>query len=291
MGMATQPTPSAEDVPPAIAEIDYVARWRQIVERRRVQMDAAYARAGIVHPDYWDRRPVRLRAADPFVDRVVAAAGAGSTVLDVGAGTGRHTLALAPHVAHVTAIDPSGAMIGLLREDVAAHKVENVTAIETEWMQAQVDHADVVICSHVLYPIADVVPFIEKLEAAAKQRVFVYLRADPIATDFGFWRDFHGEPLQDQPTHRDLFNVLAEMGVMADVEVVQTPFHWSFESLDDATRQLAGGLCLADDDETSRTRLRELIRERWDVSDAAVSPPGRSSRSAIFSWAPRTIAR
>jgi SAM-dependent methyltransferase len=293
--MSTEQPTSGDQVPPQIPEIDYVARWRQIVERRRVQMDSAYARAGIVHADYWGRRAKSYRAAthgataqDPFVERVLRTSGESSSVLDVGAGTGRHTLAPAPHVARVTAVDPSSAMLGLLREDVATQRLENITTIQAEWMDAEVERADVVICSHVLYPIADVVPFVEKLETAAKQRVFVYLRVDPIATDFGFWADFHGEPLQHQPSHHDLFNVLVQIGIMADVEIVATPFTWSFESFDEAVHQLAGALCLADDDERSRSKLRELVRERWAEVDGRVAPPPRQSRSAIFSWTPRS---
>ena len=287
-----------DPVPPSPQAIDYVARWRQIVERRRVQMDSAYARAGIVHADYWGRRAQSYRAAthaataqDPLIERVRRVAGATSTLLDVGAGTGRHTLALAPHVGHVTAVEPSDAMLGLLRGDVAEQRMSNVTSVQSEWMNADVGPADVVICSHVLYPIADVVPFVDKLEASANERIFVYLRADPIATDFGFWADFHGEPLQDQPTHRDLFNVLLQVGILADVEIVPTPFHWSFESLDNAVDQLAGALCLSDGDEASRKRLRDLMRERWEEADGRVMPPERASRSAIFSWAPRKPAQ
>jgi SAM-dependent methyltransferase len=292
--MTTHPANSAEQLPLPVPEIDYVARWRQIIERRRMQMDTAYERAGIVHADYWGRRAKSYRAAthaatadDPLIERVLRIAGGETSVLDVGAGTGRHTLALAPRVGRVTAVEPSDAMLGLLREDIAAQKLHNVDTVQAEWMDADVQRADVVICSHVLYPIADVVPFIEKLEACAEQRVFVYLRADPVPTDFGFWKDFHGESLQDQPTHRDLFNLLVQTGIMADLEIVPTTFHWSFESLDDAANQLAGALCLRDDDEPSRARLRELMRERWDEVEGRVMPPPRPTRSAIVSWAPR----
>ena len=111
--MTTHPA-NSEQLPAPVPEIDYVARWRQIIERRRAQMDSAYARAGIVHADYWGRRAKSYRAAthaatadDPLIDRVLRVAGAGSSVLDVGAGTGRHTLALAPRVGQVSAVEPS----------------------------------------------------------------------------------------------------------------------------------------------------------------------------------------
>ena len=41
-----------------------------------------------------------------------------TTLLDVGAGTGRFSLALAPHVNHIIAVEPSKAMLDFLRQDL-----------------------------------------------------------------------------------------------------------------------------------------------------------------------------
>src|SRR2546426_1199344 len=124
------PPDSAAVTPPEVQKIDSARRWAQIVERRRVQMETAYAAAGIVNADYWGKRAKTYRQAlhervdeDPFLQRVGAAVTPDSTVLDVGAGTGRHTLALAPQVARVVAVDPSPAMLGLLTQDVEARSL------------------------------------------------------------------------------------------------------------------------------------------------------------------------
>jgi len=290
MTATTQP----EATPAPVERIDYLARWAQIVERRRVQMEAAYAKAGMSNVDYWGRRAKTYRAAlhqrtddDPFFVRVRAEVDAQTTVIDVGAGTGRHTLALAPHVARVTAVEPSAAMLGLLREDLDEAKLTNVETVAAEWQQAEVAPADIVICSHVLYPIADVVPFVRKLAAHATRRVFVYLRADPLPTDFGLWREFHGEPLQLQPTHMDLLNVLAQLDIMADVEVVEHRFSWTFEDIDEAAAQVRNSVCLREDDVAATAKLRALLEKqlvRWP--NGRLGPEVGSARSAVISWAP-----
>jgi len=286
-------TPDAA-LPPTVPPIDYVRRWAQIVERRRAQMDAAYAEARQSSGDYWAKRAKAYRQAlhertdeDPFFLRVRAATTADSSVLDVGAGTGRHTLALAPHVRRVTAVDPSAAMLGLLREDMQVQQLRNVETIEREWMAADVEQADVVICSHVLYPIADVVPFLRKLEASARERVFIYLRADPLPTDMGLWSEFHGVPLQHQPVHMDLLNVLAQIGVFADVEVVEHRFTLTYASVDEAMEQVRNSLCLREDDAAASAKLRRLLDERlvsWPTG--RIGPRVESARSAIMSWRP-----
>lgn len=282
----------AEPVPPPVPPIDYVQRWHDIVERRRVQMDNAYEAAGRTSGDYWARRAKQYRQAlhersdtDPFFLRVRSACTPETSVLDVGAGTGRHTLALAPHVKRVTAVDPSAAMLGFLKEDAAAQSLGNITAIESGWMEADIEPHDIVICSHVLYPIADVVPFVRKLTSHARDRVFVYLRIDSLPTDMGLWQEFYGEPLQPQPGAHDLFNLLAQIGLMADFEVVRHSFTWTFADMDEAETQVANTLCLRDDDAASRQKLRALL-ERTLVphENGRLGPDVASARSAIISW-------
>ncbi len=283
-----------DTTPPPVQRIDGLGRWRQIVERRRVQMEAAYARAGIGTVDYWGKRAKTYRAAlherideDPFLLRVLREVTIESTVLDVGAGTGRHTLELAPRVARVTAVDPSAAMLGLLREDMAARGLTNVDAVQGEWLLTEVPPADVAICSHVLYPIADIEPFIRKLAASARQRVFIYLRVDPLPTDMGLWAEFHGEELQGQPSHMDLLLALADTAIVPDVEIMHHRFTWTFGDVDEALAQVRNSLCLAEDDASATARLRTMLEQRlvrWP--NGRLGPDVGSPRSAIISWAP-----
>jgi len=281
-------------LPPEITPIDYVQRWHDIVERRRAQMDTAYAAAGIDNADYWGRRAKTYRQAlherieeDPFLIRVRRDVTPETTVLDVGAGTGRHTLALAPHVKRVVAVDPSPAMLGFLKEDVAEQKLTNVETVASAWLDAEVEPAEVVLCSHVLYPIADPVLFIRKLESSARQRVYVYLRVDPLPTDFGLWSEFYGVSLQTQPTHLDLINLLAQMGIAAEVEIVQHRFTWTFADIEEAVVQVRNSLCLREDDAAGAAKLRALLESRlirWP--NGRLGPAIESARSAIISWQP-----
>jgi SAM-dependent methyltransferase len=282
-----------EALPPEIPPVDGLRRWKDIVERRRVQMDAAYARAGIDSADYWGRRAQAYRAAlhertdeDPFLVRVKSALDADTTVIDVGAGTGRHTIALAPLVKRVTAVEPSDAMLGLLRQDAEEQRLTNVETVASDWLSAAVAPADLVICSHVLYPIGDIAPFVRKLAEKAKGRVFIYTRVDAMPTDMGLWGAFYGVPLQLQPSHLDLLNALAELGIVPDVEIVEHRFTWTFASLDEAVVHVRNSLCLREDDDVATAKLRGLLEARlitW--ANGRLGPQIGSTRSAIISWA------
>lgn len=57
-----------------------------------------------------------------------------SVVVDLGAGTGAFTLAVAPHVRSVVAVDTSPAMLDVLRARVAAARSANVECVESGFL-------------------------------------------------------------------------------------------------------------------------------------------------------------
>jgi len=143
-----------------------VERWQELLQARARQMDAAYARLGRTSADFWDRRArgfhrsTRENASDdPFYKHLRNAVTARDSVLDVGAGTGRFALALAPHVRQVTALEPNGSMLHYLRQEIEASGTSNIVTMQARWEDVSADlRADIVICSHVLYPIVEIVP-------------------------------------------------------------------------------------------------------------------------------------
>jgi precorrin-6B methylase 2 len=126
-----------------------------------------------VHPYVWQDKArayheaVRRRWVTPDSSRdfIAADLGAhpGETVLDIGAGTGAWAVFLAHYAQHVTALDPSPAMLDLLHENVAAAGLTNVTIVEGGWPEADAASHDVVLCSHALYGVADFAAFVDKM--------------------------------------------------------------------------------------------------------------------------------
>src|SRR6516164_8019649 len=99
-------------------------RWHEILDARAQQMDAAYGRLGRTSADFWERRARGFHRStkdtvshDPFYLQLCDKVDSHTSLLDVGAGTGRFSLALAPLVNHIIAVEPSKAMLDFLRQD------------------------------------------------------------------------------------------------------------------------------------------------------------------------------
>jgi SAM-dependent methyltransferase len=267
-----------------------VERWDALLQARAQQMDAAYARLGRTSADFWDRRARGFHrttrdtvARDPFFARLRREVTPQTTVLDVGAGTGRFTLALAPLVQHVTAVEPSAAMLDYLRQDMSEQGLNNISIVQTTWEDAPGNlSADMVICSHVLYPIMDIVPFLAKLQAAAQRACYLYLRANHIdALTAHLWRHFHGDERCLPPGYIHALDVLFEMGIYADVEIVKLPVSMRFPSLDVAVNELLEQLILPGDEQT-RTQLRKLLEDWLVERDGMLVPPVEETICAII---------
>ncbi len=267
-----------------------IERWHEILDARAKQMDAAYAHLGRTSADFWERRAKNYHrstqetvTSDPLYLKLRQEVTRDMTVLDVGAGTGRFALALAPYAQHVTAVEPNATMLNYLKRDAIGEELPNISLLYTSWQEAPTDlSADIVICSHVLYPIWDIDTFITKLRTATRRACYIYMRAVHFDTSTSpLWKHFHGDERRPAPSYIHALNVLFEMGIYADVEIVRMPGGLRYPSLEVATEELLEQLILPDDAQT-RGELWRLL-EAWLIErDGAFIPPIDTQTSAIM---------
>ncbi len=267
-------------------------RWRKLVRARLAEMERLHPGRGAIGAAFWDTRakryssrmPVTAATADPFYRRLRRATGRRSTVLDVGAGPGRFTLALAPHVAAVTAVDPSRGMLDICRRQARKLGLDNVTCVHGRWEETEVPPADVAFSSYVLPLIADAPRFLFKLDQAAAERAFLYLGAFSLdAVMDPLWRHFHGTPRKPGPTYLDAVDVLRELGLSPEVEVVEVASRARFKTPAEAAKDYRDQLCLPDTTEV-RKELRGLLADWLVPRDGALGPPLKTVPAAIISW-------
>jgi SAM-dependent methyltransferase len=259
---------------------DWAGRWRQLVEDRE---SAARKDGGHSDPKYWDRRaPTFARSTtgrtEQFLEVVWPFITPRTTVIDVGAGAGRHAVPIAERAEWVTAVEPSEGMRALMPS------LPNLTVIASNWEDAEVAPADVVICSHVLYGVADAVPFVEKMERSARERVVIMLREGPIPHPANILCDcMNLEPLPPSTRFSDLFMVLIEMGITPDVKFIAYPVVNRYASFDEAVADVVPLFGAAWDSVEGPKRLREMLVQDGDELVYA----GGHSISGIAHWKPR----
>ncbi len=269
------------------------------MQARQAQTEQLRSGHAAASPDYWNARGRARRYAatvgggteqHPLFPRLRRATTRRSTVIDVGAGTGRVALPLAPRVESIVAVDSSRAMLGVLKRAARDRGIGNIRCVERRWEDVElagpggVGPADVVVCSFVLPLIAEAEPFLAKIDAACRGRAFVVMNAmsadglvDP------FWRHFHGGPRKPAPTYLDAVAIVADLGREPEVEVVEVRSSITFVDLKTAVRSYQDVLALDDTTEV-RTRLRSLL-SAWLVDDrGTLRPPIRTTPMAIVSW-------
>ena len=167
-----------------------------------------------------DATPSRRRALEALTED--------GTVLDVGAGAGAASLALAPPATAIVAVDESPAMLEQFDRLAEARSISH-RAITGRWpdVAEHVPSADVVVCHHVLYNVPDVVPFLEALTAHARRRVVIEAtETHPQSELNDLWRHFHGLTRPKRPVAADLVAILRAMGNDAAAETFNRPSPW-----------------------------------------------------------------
>jgi hypothetical protein len=262
---------------------DVAARWRRDLESWAIPDDILRAApqspwsfpprlfrwAAVAALDDPEPTPSRLRALDALP--------VGGSVLDVGAGAGAGSLPLAPPADELIAVDERGAMLGVFAEMAEGRGVRHLE-ITGSWpdVEAATPRADLVVCHHVLYNVADLVPFLRGLDRHARRRVVVELTAaHPLSGLAGLWLAIHGLVRPSQPRASDAAEVAAALGY--DVHVV--PFeHRSLrdgapleERVAFARRQLCVGpehdaeISAYFEGEAAAAGNRQLVTLWWDT--------------------------
>ena len=192
-------------------------------------------------------------------------------MLDVGCGAGAASLRLRP--SHVVGVDQSGPLLAAFSDRAGRLGIE-ATAIEGVWPDAaaRVPIADVVVCHHVVYNVADLSPFARALTDHARRRVVVELTAEhPMAWMSPYWEALHGLQQPDRPVVDDALAVLAGLGLQLGQRRWVRHYQTIGESSDDALSRMARRLCLP---ASRHDELRDLL---------AASPPP-PARDVVTVW-------
>jgi len=145
------------------------------------------------------------------------------SVLDVGSGGGRASLALVPPASMLVAVDHQQEMLDAFAAAAVARGVRSHQYLG-DWPDVadDVPECDVVVCHHVAYNVADIGPFLAALDAHALHRVVLEVPMHhPLSNTNPLWKKFWGLERPVVPTGHDLAAICTALGFDVHTELWQ----------------------------------------------------------------------
>jgi precorrin-6B methylase 2 len=238
-------------------------------------------------PEPFRRRAAQAASRDrvPTTIRAIEALPQDGMVLDVGAGGGATSLPLAGRASTIVGVDGQQDMLGAFE---AAGREANVrtAGVLGRWpdVDEETPKVDVVVCGHVVYNVADLVPFVLALDRHAAARVVIELTdRHPLVWMSDLWELFHGLARPVGPTADDAVAVLEEAGLTPareDWTPQDEEGPGGFDRREDAIALIRRRLCLPSerDDEIARA-LGDRLKERGGVWSS-----GPVKRTIVTLW-------
>lgn len=190
------------------------------------------------------QRGLDADSGTPTTAIVQGLAGEAGSVLDIGAGTGRSSFPLVLGGHPVTMVEPNPTMHSALRELV---NDQTVAIVEGRWPDVanQIETHQVVMSAHVVYDVADVVPFLKAMEDKAAAGVVIEMTPDhPWAHLRELYLEFHQLERPTGPTTEDLVSVVGELGRELELERWSRRSDMVYESTDEIVEITARRLAL-----------------------------------------------
>jgi hypothetical protein len=177
----------------------------------------------------------------------------------------------------ITAVDESDAMLASFADLAPGSRL-----IRGTWpaVAPRVGPADVVVCHHVLYNVADLDTFVEALTAHARCRIVVELTSrHPMAQMNPLWKALHGIERPTGPVAADALAVIAETGVQPRSVAWQRPITRDGTSFDELVGSTCRRLCLGPD------RLDDVEAALRDLGAGPDRPYlGDATRDVVTIW-------
>ncbi|RJS85554.1 class I SAM-dependent methyltransferase [Methanophagales archaeon] len=270
-----------------IEDFDWTEMWNEAIEGSHWGQ-----RAGKL--DFWDER------VDWFEELVQQSDRAGMImsriktkedyrVLDIGAGPGTTTIPLAKIVRGVTVVEPSSGMLARLKENASKHNLVNIAYLNKKWEEVEIGKGkdieagghDVVIASHSLV-MRDIKNALVKINDAVKRNVYIFIVAGRRTEKEGssLWSLFNREKPGNRPDYIYLYNILYQLGIYANVEIIDANHNMQFPDLDAAVRHYKTWMNVSGDNEE---KLRLYLSENL-VKEEGSLWLRHTLRTAMISW-------
>ncbi|MFC1978317.1 class I SAM-dependent methyltransferase [Chloroflexota bacterium] len=265
-----------------MAEFDWLELWRKLASTAAQAKNGQRVRRYELH----SRSKTRERP-DPLLEFVLQNINSQSTLLDVGAGSGRWTIPAAKIAKSVTAVEPSEAMLSMLRENITTANLNNIRTLQARWEEVIAEPHDVVVCAHAIYASQDFAGFVRKMEQYARERCYLELRLLPHNGIIGELSLSINGHRHDSPNAIMAYNALYSMGIYANVLVEDGIHCWVDSTFEEAFARAKRHLHLESSAAHDELIRDVLARRLTHLNNSYIWPDGM--RSALLWWSPSVV--
>jgi len=176
----------------------------------------------------YDRRLSSEGYPGLLLDAVTAEFNAGSSIADVGAGSGLFALPLSELGFHVTAIEPSVEMIRIMESKMTQSSRGSLKIIRSAWEDFRCGSYDGLICMHSIYPMRDPSSAIQKM-AGCSVKSIVAVRSDDSGHSLSdAVREKLGIPRPAVKFNAMVTNILEKNGIPFTIKKIRTERYTRF---------------------------------------------------------------
>jgi len=206
-------------------------------------------------------------------------------VLDIGCGPGTLTIPLAKKVKSVTALDISVEMLKHLRSSALKCNLNNIVYLNSSWQDAfrdnLLDKYDVVVASRSLMS-GDMQEALIHVREITRQAAYLTFPVIHLPFDWEAYKAI-GRNGKKHPPFIYIYNMLYQMGIQANVEILNSKVKVQFSSIDDAVDQLQWRTEPFSPSELAK--LKEFLQEQFArQKDSPVFTHEGYSKWALIWW-------
>jgi hypothetical protein len=167
----------------------------------------------------------------------------------------------------------------------------NVTVLAGAWPDVRLppDLApDLVICSHVLYFVEEIAPFLTSLWEVTRGRGYVVHRHEQRERAIlDLFARVWGEPREPEPAFTDLYGVACQLGLWANATAIPFAMQPGFATLDEAVAAVQADL-LNPDSPAALDAIRAYLDERLARRDDRLTFDLPPAHAGVLWWESRT---
>jgi len=208
----------------------------------------------------------------------------GSTVVDIGAGSGAWVSLMSPYAREITAVDPSKSMLQQLNLRINKEKLANVKILQGCWPEVEIPVHDICFCSHAMYGAENFSEFVKAMQKKASKRIIMLIRAP---REKGIMSKaaklIWGHPY-DSPNYQIAINILWKMEIFPNVIMEEDHLWkpWSHTTIADALVEMKERLGLFDEHAFDE-KLIDLLEDNLKMSAGKYTWP-TDMRTALLYW-------